>query len=276
MEQVFRYRREPGYQMLVGPGQAGLTRLELGLLRALRDEEYGFDLEEREAVLVILSGRCTVEVDGESWDLERVSAFAERPMAVYVPRHRRYSVVASKPTDLAIFTAEADQDHLPRGIGRHEVVERSEGFEEARRQVYTIVGEGFPASHLLVGETHVAPGHWASYPPHKHDTDNYPLEVGLEEAAFYQVDPPQGFGLQYLYTPADRQAAVRVVRNDEALAIVRGYHPLAAAPGYRLCYLWGLAGEGHVLRSSLDPEHAWVAAAEPAVQPEAVAVGSVG
>ncbi len=258
MEQF--YERQPGYNRLTGPGEAGLRHLEFGLLRVPREEEYRFRTQGRESVLVILSGSCEIALDGEKWTLERVSVFAEPAMAIYVPRHRQYSVSAAKPADLGVYTTDVAEDFLPRLIRGSQSELRQEGAGSFQRRTSSLVGPEFPASRLLVGETYVEPGGWSSYPPHKHDEDRYPEEVRLEEVAFFQIDPPQGFGLQYLYS-ADRSLdEVHVVRNDEALAMSRGYHPVAAAPGYSLYYLWGMAGDGHVIRSSIDPAHAWVAA----------------
>lgn len=270
MQRVFHYQRQPGYSRLAGPGDAGLENLEFGLLRVPRDEEFSYHSEGREAVLVILSGACQVEVDGRRWDLERVSVFAEPAMAVYVPRHRRYVIGGVKPAELAVFAVRADEDHLPRLIERAQVPMEVEGATSFFRRVYPIVDESFPANRLLVGETFVEPGQWASYPPHKHDEERYPEEVRLEEVAYLQIDPPQGFALQYLYS-ADRSLnEVYVLGNGDAFATARGYHPLAAAPGYSLYYLWGMAGDGHVLRSSPDPAHAWVARETAAPQPVAM------
>lgn len=270
MQRMFHYQRQPGYNKLVGPGDAGLEHLEFGLLRVPRDEEFSFSQEGREAVLVILSGACTVWVDGQEWSLERVSVFAGPATAVYVPRHRRYTVRGLKPADLAVFNARSDMDYLPRLIEPRQVRMEAEGAEGFRRRVYPLVDEAFPASRLLVGETYVEPGQWASYPPHKHDEDRYPDEVRLEEVAFFQVDPPQGFALQYLYSADHALHQVYVMGNDDAFAAARGYHPLAAAPGYNVYYLWGMAGDGRVIRSSIDPAHAWVAAESGAPQPVAV------
>jgi 5-deoxy-glucuronate isomerase len=270
LERVLRYERQPGYQVLCRPGQAGLERLEFGLLRVARDDEYRYHLEEREAALVILSGECTVAVDGQGWNMARVSVFAEPPTALYLPRHREFSITAAKPADVAVLTAPATRDYLPRLIGPDMIEEHSEGAGTFRRRVRSIVGQEFPASRLLVGETLLEPGGWGSYPPHKHDEDRYPEEVRLEQVGFFQVDPPQGFGLQYQYSDSRELDEVHVVHNDEALAMARGYHPLAAAPGYRLYHLWGMAGDGHVIRSSVDPAHAWVVQETGAPQPVAV------
>ena len=258
MPQVYHYDRRPGYTRLVGPGEADLEHLEFGVWRVPRDETLERDLAGQEALLVILSGACQVEVDNESWTLERTSVFAAPAMMVYVPRHRRCRVTGLKPADLAVFTTDALQDYLPRFVDAHEISTRLEGAGSLRRRVHILAGPEFPASRLLVGETYVEPGNWGSYPPHKHDEDRYPDEVHLEEVAFFQIDPPQGFALQYLYS-ADRSLdQVHVMRNDDLLATARGYHPVAVPPGYGLYYLWGMAGEGRVIRSSLDPAHAWV------------------
>ncbi len=269
MQHLYHYEAQPGYQKMAGPGQGGLERLEMGVLRVPRDETYQRALQGHEAVLVILSGECQVDIDGQSWTLDRVSVFAEPAMGVYVPRHRKFTVTGIKPADLVLFTAPAREDFLPRLITRDPTRCRVEGADGFERQACTLVGEEFPASRLLVGETYAEGGRWASFPPHKHDEDNFPYEVRLEQASFYQIDPPQGFAMQYRYTQDRSLNDVFVVHNDDAFVTSRGYHPLVSAPGYRLYELWAMAGDGHVIRSSMDPDHAWVA--QEAGAPEAVA-----
>jgi len=48
------------------------------------------------------------------------------------------------------------------------------------------------------------------------------------------------------------------VRDGDAVLISRGYHPVAAAPGYSLYYLWVLAGEQRQLVVFEDPAHRWL------------------
>jgi 5-deoxy-glucuronate isomerase len=266
LERVFSYERHPGYNKLAGPGDAGLRDLELGIVRVPRDEEHMLRTQGREAVLVILGGACSVTMNEESWELVRTSVFTERATALYVPRHRECTLTAARPADVAVFMVPAGADYLPRLIAQDQVEERVEGAGHFTRRVATIVGPEFPCNRLLIGETFIEPGEWSSYPPHKHDEDRYPEEVRLEAIAFYQIDPPQGFALQYLYTPDRSVNEAHVVRNDQAFVAARGYHPVAGAPGYSIYYLWGMAGEGHVMRWSLDPDHVWVAREEGLVE----------
>jgi 5-deoxy-glucuronate isomerase len=121
--------------------------------------------------------------------------------------------------------------------------------------VRTILGPEHTAGRLLLGETINPPGNWSFYPPHKHDTQAPPREVKLEEVYYFHIDPPEGFGVQIRYGGGEECFTVR--RGDTA-AIKAGYHPVVAAPGYRLYYLWVMAGEGRQMIPHLDPRYAWV------------------
>ena len=124
------------------------------------------------------------------------------------------------------------------------------------RNVRTILGPEHAASRLLVGETLNPEGRWSSYPPHKHDTHEPPDEVRLEEVYLFRVQPENGFGVQILYEPGKERSFV--VRDGDVAVIPSGYHPVVAAPGYELYYLWVMAGQGREMVPRFDPEHVWV------------------
>jgi len=107
----------------------------------------------------------------------------------------------------------------------------------------------------MVGETFNPPGNWSSYPPHKHDGKNG--EPILEEIYYYRVDPPQGFGHQMQYS-AGGECVTHVVRDGDAVLLPYGYHPVSAPPGYRLYYLWAIAGAERRLALYEDPAHTWI------------------
>ncbi|HKD77276.1 MAG TPA: 5-deoxy-glucuronate isomerase, partial [Ktedonobacterales bacterium] len=54
------------------------------------------------------------------------------------------------------------------------------------------------------------------------------------------------------------------VEDGDVFIIPRGYHPVVAAPGYQLGYIWALCGQGHAYGAwSDDPAHAWLRNVEP-------------
>ena len=90
------------------------------------------------------------------------------------------------------------------------------------------------------------PGGWSSWPPHRHEH---------EEVYVYRFDPAQGFGVALTYGGATELA--RIVHDGHVQRIPSGYHPVVAAPGYAMYYLWALAGQSDSLTPILDPVHAW-------------------
>jgi 5-deoxy-glucuronate isomerase len=136
----------------------------------------------------------------------------------------------------------------------------SRGIPGWQRDVRTYIAPKGGNARLILGETINAVGQWSSYPPHKHDKDNLPVEAELEEIYLFKIDPPTGFAFQGLYSPDDPETANRafIVRNNDVVAIPNGYHPVAAAPGHRVYYYWVLAGKGNTLKVQTEQTMRWL------------------
>ncbi len=211
-----------------------------------------------ETVVVLQEGNGTFCVGDQSWEVARESTFTQPATALYLPPGSTLTVEAQSPLEAALIATPVPE---PKGVSREpllvepgdvEVLQRGRGPFE--REIHNILLRDDHCQRLLVGETFNPPGKWSSFPPHKHDGRNG--EPYLEEVYHYRLDPPQGFGLQVLYT-ADGQEATHRVKHNDAVLLPYGYHPVAAAPGYRLCYLWVLSGEQRELALYEDPEHVW-------------------
>jgi 5-deoxy-glucuronate isomerase len=212
-----------------------------------------------EGVVVLLAG--DVAIDGAP--AQRSDVFAARATAAYVPPGRRVEVVANAPTELAFVTtvgldAAPNSDPKMQLVGPDAVHVQRRGRPGWAREVHDVVTTAVPAQRLLVGETFNEPGQWSSFPPHKHDGDDG--EPALEEVYYYRFDPPDGFGFQGLYDAQGNERA-ELVRHGRVVGIPRGYHPVCSAPGYRLYYLWALAGSTRELVTHEDPAYSWLASA---------------
>jgi 5-deoxy-glucuronate isomerase len=184
--------------------------------------------------------------------------FASAPVAAYAPPACELRLDAVSDATVAVAAAPPGDGTAgpPRLIPPEERQVRTAGTGNWERTIRTLLGPGDEAARLIVGETINPPGNWSSYPPHKHDRQAPPEEVALEEVYYYRFDPPGGFGVQLLYDDAGEHA--HVVHDGGVVPIASGYHPVVAAPGYSLYYLWVMAGEGRELAPYLDPRHAWV------------------
>ena len=132
------------------------------------------------------------------------------------------------------------------------------GSGSMERTIHHILMEDAAAESLLVTEVVTPAGHWSSYPPHKHDTNDPPKETQLEETYYHRLREASGFAVQRVYT-ADRTLDETVaVRDGDVVLVPRGYHTVSAAPGYELYYLNVMAGPVRKWCVTFDPEHEWL------------------
>jgi 5-deoxy-glucuronate isomerase len=244
---------------LVAPEREGdLIGLSLAELAPGEELECGGELD---TAVVILSGTVDVEADGRRLGAAggRASVFEGPGYTIYSPPGTRLRLRAGAAASLAVATAPEGPGEAPpaRIIGPSDQRIADVGAGNWSRTVRTILGPEHAAARLLLGETINPPGNWSSYPPHKHDREAPPQEVRLQEVYFYKVDPPGGFGIQMLYDNAKERTVV--VRDGDFVRIPSGYHPVVAAAGYSLYYLWIMAGDGRMMIPYSDPAHAWVA-----------------
>lgn len=263
MKYLYSHEETAGYREIVAPGNqtkhTGLGLIKLGPLAAFEGET-----RDREAVLVMLKGNCRAKVGGANFDhLARKEVFSGRATAVYVPRNSRYKITetSGREAEVAVLTAVAEKAYEPFVVRPEEVVVNHRGALNYQRDVHDIIvenGEG-RVDRIVVGETFAYPGQWSSYPPHKHDTYNPPAESEMEEIYHFRIKPREGFAAQLIYTNDGSVREAYMVKDGDTVAIPAGYHPVAAAPGYQVYYLWVLSGNrGRQLMMNDDPSFAWI------------------
>jgi 5-deoxy-glucuronate isomerase len=229
---------------------------------SFRVEHAPFDgrADGEEVALVVLGGRCSVESDSERWALGgRESVFDGMPWALYLPLGSSYRVEGDAAVAVCGARCETRREAV---LVRPEDVEiEVRGAGNATRQINHLVKPEFPAERLLVVEVFTPSGNWSSYPPHKHDEDNPPGEVVLEETYYFRTRDPAAFAVQRLYSPEHALDLTATVRDGDLLLVPWGYHTTAAAHGYDLYYLNALAGDRRSMAAADDPALAWVRAA---------------
>ena len=206
----------------------------------------------RENVLTLLSGDLEAATPVEV-RLQRRSVFEDEPVALYIGAGQSVLFRATQNGELVVVGAPAKRKGPIRALASCGERRGRPGYE---RWVHNLVTHEFPAERLLVGETLNEPGNWSSFPPHKHDRQSK-VESKLQEVYFFKLAPEDGFGFMRLYDDRRMDTAL-TIRNNDLVWIPRGYHPVAAMPGYRLYYLWALAGEGRELKWNTDPRYRWL------------------
>jgi len=238
----------------VTPASAGWRYVGFEVLRLARGQRVERRSDDTEVCLVVVAGRALV---GE-WEVGgRATPFDSAPEATYLPPRTAYPVEALTDLELAIGSAPAGRGARARVLRSPRREIRGSGSTE--RTIHHILMEDQPAERLLVTEVVTPGGHWSSYPPHKHDTDDPPRECYLEETYYHRLRRAGGFAIQRVYS-ADRSLdETLTVTDGDTVMVPRGYHPVAAAAGYDLYYLNVMAGPVRQWRITFDPEHQWLA-----------------
>ena len=267
-----------GYNKIFDVGEYKMRLTKFGLLKLAKGTTYEGDTAETEVALVLIGGNFAAKGEGWAFTVEngRKSPFTGKPHCLYLPRRTKYVITALSDVELAFNGSPVTRDTAKPTLIRPEDTRHiALGKDNWTRTSEIILDEKFDSEHFYIGEGMIPSGNWSGYPSHRHDVNNPPTELDMEETYFYLFDkvgagagePNEGFGFQSVYTPAgvaakkfgERLNEAYRVENYDTVAIAEGYHPLAGAPGYNMYYLWTMAGDqGRGLISSMDPAHAWV------------------
>ncbi len=251
-----------GYNKVFDVGEYNMALTSFGLIQLADGTSYKGSTGDFEVALVLLGGKCSVK--GKDFHFaevgKRKNVFDGKPHTVYLPRHTDYEITALGDVDIAYNASPATRDTArPTVITPEECRTLSLGRDNFSRAATIMLDEKFDSEHFYIGEGMIPSGNWSGYPPHRHDFDNLPDEIDMEETYFYRFDPPQGFGIQKVYQPDGSIDETYTVKNNDTVAIAEGYHPLCGAPGYQMYYLWTMTGKvNRGLISYKDPLHSWV------------------
>ena len=243
--------------MRVTPADAGWRYVGFEVHRLGKGERLRRELQGRETCLVVLSGRCDIRSEAGEWRAvgERASPFDGPPAGAYIPPSTAFEIAASGPTEVALGHAPAERGAEARVLRAEDARLEIRGSGVTERRIHHILMEDAAAETLLVTEVVTPAGHWSSYPPHKHDTNDPPRETALEETYYHRLRDERGFAVQRVYT-ADRTLDETVaVRNGECVLVPRGYHTVSAAPGYDLYYLNVMSGPLREWKVTFDRDH---------------------
>ncbi|WP_435583038.1 5-deoxy-glucuronate isomerase [Amycolatopsis thermoflava] len=241
---------EAPFDVVVTPETAGWNHSGLRVLDL--DGAHRLSTGDSEALVLPLSGGCTVEVAGETFTLRgRPGVFDAVTDFVYLPRDAEVTITGSGR--FALPAAKTERRLPARYQPASATPVELRGAGNCSRQVNNYcLPHTFEADQLLVCEVLTPGGNWSSYPPHKHDEARDGESV-LEEIYYFEV-AGGGMGYQRVYGSSDVLAEVR---SGDVVLIPHGWHgPSMAAPGYDLYYLNVMAGPG--------PERAWLICDDPA------------
>ncbi len=244
----------------ITPESAGWGYVGFDVLQLAPGQQAARPTGGREVCLVMVSGRASGQAGNQDFGTigGRVSPFEGSPWSVYVPAQSDWRLLAETACEVAVCSAPAKGVLPPRLIAPDAVGQETRGKGTNTRHVRNILPDTALAETLLVVEVITPGGHWSSYPPHKHDTDDAPRETYLEESYYHRLDRPGGFAVQRVYTDDRSLDETMAVADRDVVLVPRGYHPVGASHGFDLYYLNVMAGPVRKWHFTIAPEYAFL------------------
>ncbi|WP_274426914.1 5-deoxy-glucuronate isomerase [Chelativorans sp. YIM 93263] len=246
----------------ITPKSAGWGYVGFSLYRLKPGETATEETGDREVILVLVEGKAEIAAEEKDFGElgERMDVFERLPPhAVYIPNGSRWSAKATTECTLAVCSAPGEGGHDAQVIGPAGISLAERGKDANTRYIHAIaMEERDVADSLLVTEVFTPQGNWSSYPPHRHDEDNYPEMTYLEETYYHRLNPAQGFGFQRVFTEDGELDETMAVSNHDVVLVPRGHHPCGSPYGYEMYYLNVMAGPRRAWRFQNHPDHDWI------------------
>ncbi|HEV2615000.1 MAG TPA: 5-deoxy-glucuronate isomerase [Candidatus Acidoferrales bacterium] len=237
--------------------RAKWNTINLSVRRLLAGQYWQSNTRDEEAALVVLGGRATLDWGKGPREIGgRKDVFSGFPYAAYLPSRTPFEISAITNCEFADCRTPSSARLSPRIVTPADCHEEIRGGGNCTRQIVDVIRPEFPADKLLICEVYTPGGNWSSYPPHKHDVHNPPVEVDLDETYYYRISKPEGYAFQRLYDAAGTRDNTLTLVDGDLVLIKDGYHPVVAAHGYDVYYLNVLAGSARSMAASDDPRYA--------------------
>jgi 5-deoxy-glucuronate isomerase len=245
----------------ITPQSAGWKYVGFSLYRLKPGEAASELTGSNEVILVLVEGKATISGADRDFGVlgERMNVFEKTPPhCIYLPNGTDWKAVAETDCTLAVCAAPGKGGHGARVITGIEKIARGKGTNT--RYIHPIAMEETDiADSLLVTEVYTPQGHWSSYPPHRHDEDNFPEITYLEETYYHRLNPAAGFGVQRVFTDGGSLDETISMADGDVVLVPKGYHPCAAPYGFEMYYLNVMAGPMRKWRFSNHPDFDWIA-----------------
>lgn len=222
--------------------------------------------DSTEVILVMVEGKANISAAGEGYAEEfgelgdRMNVFEKTPPhCLYVPNGSEWSATATTDCTIGVCRAPGKGNYKAQRLGPNGINTETRGKGANTRHINVIAMEDRDvADSLLVTEVFTPTGNWSSYPPHRHDEDDFPRMTYLEETYYHRLNPPQGYAHQRVWTEDGSLDETMTVHDHDVVLVPKGHHPCGVPWGYELYYLNVMAGPLRKWRFQNHEEHDWI------------------
>ena len=219
----------------VTPESAGWTYVGFEVHRLAAGEAASAATGEREACLVLVSGKARVEVDGESFGEigGRMSPFEGKPSSVYVPAGSTWRAAATTALELAVCSAPGRR--RPRGAA-HRAGQDRESRRAAPARTPATSRTSCPRPSRRTASLSSRSSRRRATGRAIRRTSMTGTRCRTSRSSRRPITTastrPQGYAVQRVYTDDRSLDETMAVEDRDVVLVPRGYHPVGAPHGY--------------------------------------------
>lgn len=226
--------------------------MDVGLLLMEDGDTFVIDEADKEVAVLLFEGKVTYEWNDKKVEADRPNCFHYEAYCLHVCKGTKVTLTAHSHSEIYIQKTLNEKTFDAVMYDPEKVDVELKGYNgelmgAMQREIKTFFDlSNAPYSNMVLGEVLNHPGKWSSYPPHHHPQP---------EVYFYRFDYPDGFGAGF------SNGEVYKTTHNGLSIITSGFHSQCAAPGYAMCYAWGirhLPGDPWDKTRIDDKEHAWL------------------
>lgn len=248
------------YREGFGPGRTRIVRHEddedgmpisLDVLKVQKGETISLTTEHETAWL-LMSGKVSGTVGGQTFAFERSSLFDESSSCVHASAGTEVHFEVEEDTEFTVYYCDNPRSFEAQVFRPEDVANEPRGKGQVGDRCLRFVRTIFdgsntpPEAELVLGEVITFQGGWSSYPPHHH---------AQPEIYHYRFTEPQGYGHGEL-----GETVLKVRQFDTVKIMDLADHAQCAAPGYGMYYSWvirHLPDAPYTVPEFTD-EHRWI------------------
>ena len=248
----YRIRRIDGLQQLQQRGEGNARELSSLRLRLTPGGTQRYQIAGEETVLVLQEGKGTFATPDGSWKLSRTSVFDERGSAIYLPPGAVLTVAAETALEAILFSTPAPAGGNAAVVTPAEVDVNARGKGNFSREVH----------NLFVTDTQRQAADDRRDVQSARQLEQLSAAQARRQATANRCSKRstttgsrrRRASASRCSTPPTARSTTHTVRDGDAVLLPYGYHPVAAPPGYKLYYLWALAGAERRIGLHEDPD----------------------
>ena len=246
----------------ITPDSAGWRYVGFAVHRLRAGDTVAAETGDTEVILVMVEGKANIQAAGQDFGElgDRMSVFERTPPhCLYVPNATEWTATATTDCTIGVCRAPGKGNYSAQRIGPDGINTETRGKGANTRYINIIAMEDRDvADSLLVTEVFTPPGNWSSYPPHRHDEDDFPNMTYLEETYYHRLNPSQGYGHQRVWTEDGSLDETMTVQDHDVVLVPKGHHPCGVPWGYEMYYLNVMAGPLRKWRFKNHQDHNWI------------------